>query len=54
MTNWIFQGNRTREDLESALATSPVRSWRTLRYRDRAAAGDRAPAAAARRRPPAT
>src|ERR1700684_3723210 len=41
MTDWIFQGNRTREDLESALATSPVRSWRTPRYRDRAAAGDR-------------
>jgi hypothetical protein len=41
MTDWIFQGNRTREDLESALATSPLRSWRTPRYRDRTAAGDR-------------
>ena len=41
MTDWIFQGNRGQEDLEAALAASPVRSWRTPRYRDRTAAGDR-------------
>jgi hypothetical protein len=41
MTDWIFQGNRKQEDLEAALVASRVRSWRTPRYRDRAAAGDR-------------
>jgi hypothetical protein len=41
LTDWIFQGNRKHAELEAALAASPVRSWRTPRYRDRAAAGDR-------------
>jgi hypothetical protein len=41
VTDWIFQGNRKQEDLEAALAASRLRSWRTPRYRDRAAAGDR-------------
>jgi len=45
MTGWIFQGNRTRYDLDTALATSRLHSWRTprYRYRDRTAAGDRVP-----------
>ena len=43
MTDWIFQfsGKGKRSDLEAALAVSPLRSWRTPRYRDRTAAGDR-------------
>ena len=41
MTDWIFQGNRKQEDLEAALTASPIRAWRTPRYRDLAAAGDR-------------
>jgi len=41
MTDWIFQGNRKREDLEAAIAASPLRSWSTPRYRDRTAVGDR-------------
>jgi hypothetical protein len=43
MTDWIFQfsGKGRRSDLEAALAVSPLRSWRTPRYRDRTAAGDR-------------
>jgi hypothetical protein len=43
MTDWIFQysGKGSRHDLEAALAVSPLRSWRTPRYRDRTAAGDR-------------
>ena len=41
MTDWIFQGNSKRYDLDAALATSRLRSWRTPRYRDRTAAGDR-------------
>jgi hypothetical protein len=41
MTDWIFQGNRRHYDLDAALATSPLASWRTPRYRDRTAAGDR-------------
>src|ERR1700760_1650081 len=43
MTDWIFQfsGKGKRSDLEAALAKSPLRSWRTPRYRDRTAAGDR-------------
>jgi hypothetical protein len=43
MTDWIFQGSgkTKRHDLEAALAASPLRSWRTPRYRDRAVAGDR-------------
>ncbi len=40
MTDWIFQGNARHHDLEAALAGSRLRSWRTPRYRDRAAAGD--------------
>jgi hypothetical protein len=41
MTDWIFQGNGKRYDLDAAIAGSRVRSWRTPRYRDRTAAGDR-------------
>jgi hypothetical protein len=43
MTDWIFQGSgkSKRHDLEAALAESPLRSWRTPRYRDQTAAGDR-------------
>jgi len=41
MTDWIFQGNGKRYDLDAALQASRVQSWRTPRYRDRTAAGDR-------------
>jgi hypothetical protein len=40
MTDWVFQGNGRHYDLDAALAESRLRSWRTPRYRDRAAAGD--------------
>jgi len=41
MTDWIFQGNGKLYDLDAALKASRVQSWRTPRYRDRTAAGDR-------------
>ena len=41
MTEWIFQGNRKRSDLDTAIAASRRHSWSTPRYRDRAAPGDR-------------
>jgi hypothetical protein len=41
MTEWIFQGNRKRYDLDTAIAASRQHSWSTPRYRDRTAAGDR-------------
>jgi len=41
MTDWIFQGNAKHYDLDAALAASRRHSWRTPRYRDRTAAGDR-------------
>jgi hypothetical protein len=41
MTDWIFQGNGKRFDLQAAIDASRVRWWRTPRYRDRTAAGDR-------------
>ena len=41
MTDWIFQGNGRQLDLDEALAKSRLRSWRTPRYRDRTAVGDR-------------
>jgi hypothetical protein len=41
MTDWIFQGNGKRYDLDAAIAQSRLHSWRTPRYRDRTAAGDR-------------
>jgi hypothetical protein len=41
MTDWIFQGNGRQLDLDAAIAASRLRSWRTPRYRDLAAAGDR-------------
>lgn len=41
MTDWIFQGNGKRYDLVAAIAKSRLQSWRTPRYRDRTAAGDR-------------
>jgi hypothetical protein len=40
VTDWIFQGNGKRYDLEAALGASRVLRWRTPRYRDVAAAGD--------------
>ncbi len=41
MTDWIFQGNGKRYDLDAAISASRLQSWRTPRYRDRAGAGDR-------------
>jgi hypothetical protein len=41
MTDWIFQGNRKRYDLDAAIAASRQHWWSTPRYRDRTAAGDR-------------
>jgi len=41
MTDWIFQGNGKQYDLDAAIAASRLRCWRTPRYRDRTAAGDR-------------
>jgi hypothetical protein len=41
MTDWIFQGNRRHEDLDAAVSASRQGRWRTPRYRDRTAAGDR-------------
>ena len=41
MNDWIFQGNGKRFDLGAAIAKSRLQSWRTPRYRDRTAAGDR-------------
>jgi hypothetical protein len=41
MTDWIFQGNGKRYDLDAALAASRLHSWRTPRYRDLTAVGDR-------------
>src|SRR5215469_8642869 len=40
MTDWIFQGNGRQYDLDAGIAASRLYSWRTPRYRDRAAAGD--------------
>lgn len=40
MTDWIFQGNGKQYDLDAGIAASRQHSWRTPRYRDRAAAGD--------------
>jgi hypothetical protein len=40
VTNWIFQGNKSHGDLEAGIAVARLRSWRTPRCRDRAAAGD--------------
>jgi hypothetical protein len=41
MTDWIFQGNGRQYDLDAAIKTSRLQSWRTPRYRDQARAGDR-------------
>jgi hypothetical protein len=41
MTDWIFQGNGKRYDLEAALTASRLQTWRTPRYRDLTRAGDR-------------
>jgi EVE domain len=41
MTDWIFQGNGRHYDLDAAIAASRTRSWRTPRYRDQTATGDR-------------
>lgn len=41
MTDWIFQGNRKRYDLDAAVAASRYQQWSTPRYRDQTAAGDR-------------
>jgi len=40
VTDWIFQGNGKRYDLDAAITASRLHSWRTPRYRDRTAAGD--------------
>jgi hypothetical protein len=41
MTDWIFQGNRGHYDLDAAIKASRQRWWRTPRYRELTAAGDR-------------
>jgi len=41
MSDWIFQGSGKHYDLDAAIAASRLRSWRTPRYRDRTAVGDR-------------
>jgi hypothetical protein len=41
MSDWIFQGNGKQLDLDAAISKSRLRSWRTPRYRDRTAVGDR-------------
>jgi hypothetical protein len=41
MTDWIFQGNRKRYDLDAGVAKSRQHWWSTPRYRDQTAAGDR-------------
>jgi hypothetical protein len=41
VTDWIFQGNGRRYDLDAAIRASRRQSWRTPRYRDRTDAGDR-------------
>jgi hypothetical protein len=41
MTDWIFQGNHHRSDLEAAVAASRHQWWSTPHYRDRTAVGDR-------------
>jgi len=41
MNDWIFQGNGSQLDLDAAITKSRQLAWRTPRYRDRTAAGDR-------------
>jgi hypothetical protein len=41
MTDWIFQGNRKRYDLDAAISASRRQRWSTPRYRDATAVGDR-------------
>src|SRR5215469_10353586 len=41
MTDWIFQGNGKQYDLDIAIASSRSARWRTPRYRNRTAVGDR-------------
>jgi hypothetical protein len=41
MNDWIFQGNSKQYDLDTAIVRSRLHTWRTPRYRDRTAAGDR-------------
>jgi len=41
VTDWIFQGNRKHYDLDAAIADSRLSSWRTPRYRNLTAQGDR-------------
>jgi hypothetical protein len=52
VTEWIFQGNGKHYDLDAAIAASRLRSWRTPRYRDRTATGDRVWLQVAGRREP--
>jgi hypothetical protein len=40
MTDWIFQGNRKRDDLDAAIVASRQHWWSTPHYRSRTAAGD--------------
>ena len=41
MMDWIFQGNGKQYDLDIAIASSRSARWRTPRYRNRTAVGDR-------------
>lgn len=41
MTDWIFQGNRQRSDLDAAISASLRQRWSTPHYRDKTAVGDR-------------
>jgi hypothetical protein len=41
MADWIFQGNPRRYDLGASATASREQWWRTPRYRDRMAIGDR-------------
>jgi hypothetical protein len=41
MTDWIFQGRGEYDDLDDAITAGRLRWWRTPRYRDLTAAGDR-------------
>jgi hypothetical protein len=41
MTDWIFQGNHKRYDLDAGISASRLHWWSTPHYRDRTTAGDR-------------
>lgn len=52
MTDWVFQGSGKWHELDAGIAASRLHSWRTPRYRDRAAAGDQVWLQVAGRREP--